>query len=68
MKKINKAKLIARIIEIIVVIVATIIFKRAIIFCYGVRGYKAIGGEYSIPFFAIAIIYAIESILDHFED
>lgn len=64
MKRINKKKLIVRILELLVII-ATIIFTiLAIKYATAVRGYEAVGGEYLLPLISFFIIMLIESIYE----
>lgn len=67
MKVVNKKKLIARILEIIVVLETIIITPRAIHYANELRGYKAFGGEYLIPVLGLLAILIIETIYEEFE-
>lgn len=66
--KINKKKLIVRIIELLVIIATIILTPMAIKYATAVRGYEAVGGEYLLPIFALVIILIIETIYEVTED
>lgn len=68
MKKINKKKLIVRILELLVIIATIILTPIAIKYATVVRGYKAVGGEYLLPIFALVIILIIETIYEETEE
>ena len=68
MKKINKKKLIVRILELLVIIVTIILTPIAIKYATMTRGYDAVGGEYLLPILAIIIILIIETIYEASED
>ena len=68
MKKINKKKLIVRILELLVIIATIILTPMAIKYATAVRGYEAVGGEYLIPLLALCIILIIETIYEVTED
>ena len=68
MKKINKKKLIARILELLVIVATIIVTPMAIKYATAVRGYEAVGGEYLIPLLALCIILIIETIYEVTED
>lgn len=68
MKKINKKKLIVRILELLVIIATIILTPIAIKYATAVRGYKAVGGEYLLPILALVIILIIETIYELTED
>lgn len=66
--KVNKKKLIVRILELLVIIATIILTPIAIKYATAVRGYEAIGGEYLLPIFALVIILIIETIYEVTED
>ena len=68
MRKINKKKLIVRILELLVIIATIILTPMAIKYATAVRGYEAVGGEYLIPLLALCIILIIEKIYEVTED
>lgn len=68
MRKINKKKLIVRILELLVIIATIIVTPMAIKYATAVRGYEAVGGEYLIPLLALCIILIIETIYEVTED
>lgn len=51
--KINKKKLIVRILELLVIIATIITTILAIKYATAIRGYEAVGGEYLIPILRI---------------
>ena len=57
--KVNKKKLIVRILELLVIIATIILTPMAIKYATAVRGYEAVGGEYLLPIFALVIILII---------
>ena len=65
--KINKKKLIVRIIELIIIVVTIIVTLMAIKYATEVRGYKAFGGEYLIPIISLLAIMVIEDIYQESE-
>ena len=65
--KINKKKLIVRIIELIIIIATIIVTPLAIKYATAVRGYDAIGGEYLIPIISLLAIIVIEDIYQESE-
>lgn len=67
MKVVNKKKLLARILEIIVILETLIITPKAIHYANELRGYKAFGGEYLIPILGLLAILIIETICEEFE-
>jgi len=67
-RKINKKKLIVRILELLVIIATIILTPMAIKYATAVRGYEAVGGEYLIPLLALCIILIIETIYEVTED
>lgn len=67
MKKINKKKLIIRIIELLIIIATIILTPMAIKYATAVRGYDAIGGEYLIPIVGLLIVMIIEDIYQESE-
>ena len=67
MKKINKKKLIVRILEIIIIIETIVLTPMAIEYATAVRGYEAVGGEYLIPILALLLIMIIETIYEESE-
>lgn len=68
MKKINKKKLVVRIIELLVIIATIILTPIAIKYATSARGYEAVGGEYLLPIFALVIILIIETIYEESEN
>ena len=66
--KINKKKLIVRIIELIIIIATIIVTPLAIKYATAVRGYDAIGGEYLIPIISLLAIIVIEDIYQASEE
>ena len=67
MKIVNKKKFIARITELIILLVTIIITPKAISYANAWRGYKAFGGEYLVPVLALIAILVIETILEERE-
>ncbi len=61
MRRINKKKLIVRILELIVILGTIILTPMAIKYATTIRGYKAIGGEYFIPLLGLLLIMIIET-------
>ena len=61
MRKINKKKLVVRILELIVILGTIILTPIAIKYATTLRGYKAIGGEYFIPLLGLLLIMIIET-------
>lgn len=68
MRKINKKKLIVRILELLVIIATIILTPIAIKYAAATRGYDAVGGEYLLPILALCIIFIIETIYEVTED
>ena len=68
MRKINKKKLIVRILELLVIIATIILTPIAIKYATATRGYDAVGGEYLLPILALCIILIIETIYEVTED
>lgn len=66
--KINKKKLIVRIIELIIIIATIILTPIAIEYATTQRGYDAMGGEYLLPIIALVIILVIETIYEESEE
>lgn len=66
--KINKKKLIVRIIELIIIIATIILTPMAIEYATAQRGYEAMGGEYLLPILALVIILVIETIYEESEE
>lgn len=66
--KINKKKLIVRIIELIIIIATIILTPMAIEYATAQRGYDAMGGEYLLPIIAWVIILVIETIYEESEE
>ena len=66
--KINKKKLIMRIIELVIIIATIVLTPMAIKYATAVRGYEAVGGEYLLPIFALVIILIIETIYEESEE
>lgn len=67
MRKINKKKLIVRILELLVIIATIILTPMAIKYATAVRGYDAIGGEYLIPIIGLLIVLIIEDVYQESE-
>ena len=67
MKRINKKKLIVRIIELIIIIATFIVTPMAIKYATAVRGHQAFGGEYLIPIMSLLAIAVIEDIYQESE-
>ena len=65
--KVNKKKLIVRILELLVIIATIILTPIAIKYATAVRGYEAVGGEYLIPMLGLVIILIIETIYEESE-
>lgn len=61
MRRINKKKLIVRILELIVILGTIILTPMAIKYATTIRGYKAIGGKYFIPLLGLLLIMIIET-------
>lgn len=68
MRKINKKKLIVRILELAIIIATIILTPMAIKYATAVRGYEAVGGEYLLPILALCIILIIETIYEESEE
>ena len=68
MKRINKAKLIIRILELLTIIGTIILMPIAIKYATATRGYEAVGGEYLLPILALVIVLILETILEEIED
>lgn len=68
MKRINKAKLIIRILELLTIIGTIILMPIVIKYATATRGYKAVGGEYLLPILALVIVLILETILEEIED
>lgn len=68
MRKINKKKLIVRILELAIIIATIILTPMAIKYATAVRGYEAVGGEYLLPILALVIILIIETIYEESEE
>ena len=66
--KINKRKLLVRIIELIIIIATIIITLLAIKYATAVRGYRGIGGEYLISIISLLAIIVIEDICQESEN
>lgn len=64
MEKVNKKKIITRILEIAVIIGTIISTPFAIKYATAVREYEAVGGEYFIPLLGLVIIMLIETIYE----
>lgn len=65
--KINKAKLIIRILELLTIIGTIILMPIAIKYATATRGYEAVGGEYLLPILALVIVLILETILEEIE-
>ena len=65
--KVNKKKLIVRILELLVIIATIILTPMAIKYATAVRGYDAIGGEYLIPIIGLLIVLIIEDVYQESE-
>lgn len=68
MRKINKKKLVVRILELVIIIATIILTPMAIKYATAVRGYEAVGGEYLLPILALVIILIIETIYEESEE
>lgn len=68
MRKLNKKKLIVRILEILVILATIILTPIAIKYATAIRGYEACGGEYLIPLVGLVVILIIETILEESEN
>ena len=66
--KINKKKLIIRIIELLIIIATIILTPMAIKYATAVRGYDAVGGEYLVPVLGLMVILIIETIYEESEN
>lgn len=64
MKIVNKKKFIARITELIILLVTIIITPKAISYANAWRGYKGFGGEYLLPILGLFAILVIETIYE----
>lgn len=67
MKRINKAKLIIRMLELLTIIGTIILMPIAIKYATATRGYEAVGGEYLLPIIALVIVLILETILEEIE-
>lgn len=68
MRKINKTKLVIRIIELLIILATIILTPIAIKYTTILRGYKAVGGEYLLPILCLVIILILESILEEIKN
>lgn len=66
--KINKKKLIIRIIELLIIIATIILTPIAIKYAATTRDYDAVGGEYLLPILALCIILIIETVYEESEN
>lgn len=66
--KINKKKLIIRIIELLLIIATIILTIIAINYANKIRNYQAFGGEYLIPIVGLIIILIIETVCEDYEE
>lgn len=66
--KINKKRLIATILDLVVIIGTIILTPKAIAYATAIRGYKGIGGEYLLPILGLIIVMVIESIYEESEN
>lgn len=66
--KINKAKFICKILELLVIIATIILTPVAIKYATAIRGYEAVGGEYLIPILGLLIVMIIETIYEEIEN
>ena len=64
MKIKNKTKFVARILEMLVIILTIILTPMAINYSTVLRGHTAYGGEYLIPILGLLIILVIETIYE----
>jgi len=64
MRIINKTKFIARLIELIIIIITPIVTYKAIVYANTLRGYQAYGGECLLPILALLFIMVIETLLE----
>lgn len=62
--KINKAKFICRILDLIVIVGTIILTPITIDYAKSIRGYEAFGGEYLIPILGLVIVMIIETIYE----
>ena len=68
MKIKNKKIFIARIIEILIIILSVILTIKAIRYANIVRGYKGYGGEYLILPLGLIIVLLIEDFIEYLEE
>ena len=68
MKRVNKEKLIIRIIELLIIIATIILTIKAVQYATIIRGYKGYGGEYLVPILGLIIVLVLESILEESEN
>lgn len=66
--KINKKKLIIRIIELLIIIATIILTIIAINYANKIRNYQAFGGEHLIPLLGLIIILIIETVCEDYEE
>lgn len=66
--KINKAKFICRILDVVVIISSIILTPMAINYAKSMRGYEAVGGEYLIPILGLLIVMITETIYEEIEN
>lgn len=64
MKIINRKKFIARMLDLIVLILTITLTPKAIDYANAWRGYKGFGGEYLIPVLGMLLILVIETIYE----
>lgn len=63
----NKKKFIARILDLIVIVLTLAFTPKAIAYATELRGYKAYGGEYLLPLLGLVIVMVIETIYEESE-
>lgn len=61
MRIINRKKFIARISDLIILILTIILTPKAIDYANAWRGYKGFGGEYLLPLIGLLIVLLVDS-------
>ena len=64
MKIKNRKKFVARISELIILLVTIALTPMAINYATALRGHTAYGGEYLVPFLGLLVIMIIETIFE----
>lgn len=64
MKIKNRKKFVARISEVIILLVTIALTPMAINYATALRGHTAYGGEYLVPFLGLLVIMIIETIFE----